>query len=137
MKKTPLIHIFVIFAFLINTFGPFPEAQAQLVTPLGGEFELPAPGVMVHLSPEFNPPMLKGIKVHPENPFRFEFILDRGDSPLKSKSSPNKNNMSSPNALIGDPQQEQLKTESTKLIKYFLSQFNHTRKRLLGKLKPI
>ena len=25
-------------------------------------FILPAPGVMVHLSPEFNPPILKGIK---------------------------------------------------------------------------
>ena len=44
------------------------------------EIRLPTPGVMVPLSPEFNPPILKGIKVHPENPFRFDFILDKGDS---------------------------------------------------------
>ena len=43
---------------------------------------LPVPGVMVHLSPPFDPPILKGIKVHPDNPFRFEFILDKGDSRL-------------------------------------------------------
>jgi len=58
--------------FLVNTFGPIPAAQAQ-------DFRLPAPGVMVRLSPTFNPPMLKGIKVHPDNPFRFDFILDKGD----------------------------------------------------------
>ena len=46
------------------------------------DIRLPAPGVMVHLSPEFNPPILKGIKVHPDNPFRFDFILDKGDSEL-------------------------------------------------------
>ena len=62
----------IIFAFLINTFGPFPIAQAQ-------EYHLPAPGVMVQLSPEYNPPILKGIKVHPNNPFQFDFILDQGD----------------------------------------------------------
>ena len=64
-----------IIAFLVNTFGPLPSAQAQ-------DFRLPAPGVMVHLSPEFNPPIFKGIKVHPDNPFRFDFILDKGDSQL-------------------------------------------------------
>jgi len=57
----------LIFAFLANTVGPIPLVQAD-------EFRLPAPGVMVHLSPEFNPPILKGIKVNPANPLRFDFI---------------------------------------------------------------
>jgi len=48
----------ILSAFLVNTFGAFPVAQAQ-------DFRLPAPGVMVYLSPEFNPPVLKGIKVPP------------------------------------------------------------------------
>ena len=52
--------------------GPLPQARAD-------DFRLPAPGVMVHLSPEFNPPILKGIKVHADNPFQFDFILDKGD----------------------------------------------------------
>ncbi|MEI7999056.1 MAG: hypothetical protein WCH62_06075, partial [Candidatus Omnitrophota bacterium] len=51
----------VLWAFMSTVTGPFP-AQAQ-------ELYLPSPGVMVHLSPEFNPPILKGIKVHTDNPF--------------------------------------------------------------------
>lgn len=65
----------LIFTFLVNTFGPI----CPIACSAEGEFYLPAPGVMVRLSPEFNPPILKGIKVHPNNPFRFDFILDQGD----------------------------------------------------------
>jgi len=83
----------LILAFFFNSLGPLPAARAD-------EFHLPLPGAMVHVSPEFNPPLLKGIKVHPDNPFQFEFILDQGDS---------------------FSQQEQLKTQATKLIKYFLA----------------
>src|SRR5580658_9895911 len=93
MRKTLSIHICILVSFLVNMLGPMPFAQAQ-------DFRLPAPGVMVHLSPPFNPPMLKGIKVHPDNPFLFDFILDKGDSELNN---------------------EQLKGESTKLVKYFLA----------------
>ena len=100
--------VFVIFAFLINTFGPMPVAQAQ-------DFRLPAPGVMVHLSPPLDPPILKGIKVHPENPFRFDFILDKGDSQLSNDA---------------------LKDESSKLIKYFLASLTIPEKDLWVNLSP-
>ncbi len=83
----------LIFAFLTKPFGVIPLTQAQ-------EFSLVAPGVMVHLSLAFNPPVLKGIKVHPDNPLRFDFILDKGDSHLSN---------------------DQLKDESSRLIKYFLA----------------
>ena len=68
----------ILFAFSITQIiFPFPSVvQAQMV------MDLPKPGTMVHLSPAFNPPVLKGIKVHPDNPFRFDFILDQGSSPL-------------------------------------------------------
>ena len=56
---------------------------------------------MVPLSPEFNPTILKGIKVHPDNPFRFDFILDKGDGQTPLMAS--------------------LQNESRKLIKYFLA----------------
>ena len=75
---------------------------------------MPAPGVRVSLSPEFNPPILKGIKVHPDNPLRFEFILDKGDS-----------------VPAGD-----LKQESTKLIKYFLASLTIPEKDLWVNLSP-
>ncbi len=103
-----IIYIGLVFVFLVNTFGPLPLAQAQ-------DFHLPAPGVMVHLSPTFNPPVLKGIKVHPDNPFRFDFILDKGDSELSNG---------------------QLKDESTKLIKYFLASLTIPEKDLWVNLSP-
>jgi hypothetical protein len=43
---------------------------------------MPKPGVMVYLSPEYTPAYLKGIVIHPENPFKFDFITYRGDKPL-------------------------------------------------------
>ncbi|MDO8801770.1 DnaJ domain-containing protein [Phenylobacterium sp.] len=107
MARTPL-SILIIVAFLVNTFGPLP-AQAQ-----GGVF-LPAPGVRVSLSPAFNPPVLKGLKVHPDNPFSFDFILDKGDSALGN---------------------DQLKEESSKLIKYFLASLTVPEKDLWVNLSP-
>jgi len=120
MKRPPLIHICLLIAFIFNSLGPFPIAQAD-------EFLLPAPGVMVPLSTPLNPPILKGLKVHPENPFLFDFILDQGDALSR---------MSSPNALIGDPHQEQLKQQATKLIKYFLASLTIPENDLWVNLSP-
>ncbi len=84
---------------------------------LGGQrgYVLPAPGEMVHLSPEFNPPILKGIKVYPDNPFRLDFILDKGNSSDSTK---------------------RLKSESTRLIKYFLASLTVPEKDLWVNLSP-
>ena len=117
MKRTPYAHIFIVIAFLINSLSPIPIAQAQ-------EFHLPTPGVMVHLSPDFNPPILKGIKVNPDNPFRFDFILDSGDSSSVIASGAKQS------------QQEQLKQEATKLIKYFLASLTIPEKDLWVNLSP-
>src|SRR5271165_1308114 len=107
MERTPFIHICILTAFLANCFGPLPVARAD-------EFHLPVPGVMVHLSPPLDPPILKGIKVHPDNPFRFDFILDKGDSS---------------NSL-------HLKQQATKLIKYFLASLTIPEKDLWVNLSP-
>lgn len=62
-----------LFAFILNTIVlPVQKAVAQ------ENFGLPALGVMVGLSPQFDLPVLKGIKVYPDNPFRFDFILGTG-----------------------------------------------------------
>ena len=58
----PGLSIIILIAFFANGLGIVPLATAD-------EFYLPAPGVMVHLSPPIEPPILKGIKVHPDNPF--------------------------------------------------------------------
>ncbi len=98
----------VLLAFIANAFGPIPVAPAD-------EFRLPAPGVMVHLSPPLDPPILKGIRVHPDNPFRFDFILDKGDSQLSNDA---------------------LKIESSNLIKYFLVSLTIPEKDLWVNLSP-
>ncbi len=85
---------------MVTSAGPMP-AQAQ-------EFVLPKPGVRVNLSPQFNPPVLKGLKVHPDDPFRFDFILDEGDS-------------LPPVGRAREGEQEQLKQNANRLIKYFLA----------------
>ncbi|MBF0490377.1 MAG: metallophosphoesterase [Candidatus Omnitrophica bacterium] len=92
MNRAPLFHILVLMSFIINMLGPVPLVQAQ-------ELNLPIPGVRVGLSPQFNAALLKGIKVHLDNPLKFDFIVDSGDSGLKN---------------------EELKEESNRLIKYFL-----------------
>jgi len=128
----------LIFAFLLNSLGPIPVK--------GAEFQLPAPGTMVHLSPKFNPPILKGIKVHPENPFKFEFILDQGDanqgtcSPGTTKRVPKqaaKQESAECESTPGkQPNALELKTESTKLIKYFLASLTIPEKDLWVNLSP-
>lgn len=107
----------LVFAFFVNSLGVLPLAQAQ-------EFVLPAPGVMVPLSHEFYPPILKGIKIHPENPFKFDFVLDLGDNRL----SPSGGDSSLANS--------QLKDESKRLIKYFLASLTIPEKDLWVNLSP-
>jgi hypothetical protein len=86
-----------VLAFVSNAIIPaYAQVGAQNAVPL----QLPYPGVRVNLSPEFEPVTLKGVKINPDNPFQFDFIIDRGDSILED---------------------EGLKNEGTKLIKYFLA----------------
>lgn len=61
---------------------------------------MPSPGVRVSMSAAFQPAELKGIKIYPDNPFRFDFILDQGDN---------------------FQEQASLKEESNRLIRYFLA----------------
>lgn len=100
--------ILILPIFIINFFSCSPSAAAE-------ELYLPVPGVRVPLSLPFDPPTLKGIKVHPDDPFRFDFILDKGDSQAGS---------------------DQLKEESTKLIKYFLASLTIPEKDLWVNLSP-
>jgi tRNA-dihydrouridine synthase/radical SAM superfamily enzyme YgiQ (UPF0313 family) len=70
---------------------------------------------MVALSETFQPPLLKGIKVYPQEPLRFDFILDKGD--------------------LNVPDQD-LKNESSRLIKYFLASLTVPEKDMWVNLSP-
>ncbi len=89
LKKT--FSFLILLAFIVNYWTV--PAYAQ-------EISLPAPGTMVHLSPQFTPALLKGIVIHPKDPFKFDFIINRGDKRLSEAEK---------------------KKEYTKLIKYFLA----------------
>jgi len=124
LNSKKVIVIGLVFAFLANSLGPMPFARAD-------EFYLPVPGKMVALSPAYSPAVLKGIKLDPKNPFRFHFFVDTGDSPTRGHVpegdvSPSRLPTNEPlkvKASQGNnqTQNEELRTEATKLIKYFLA----------------
>ena len=43
---------------------------------------LPQPGTMVHLSDHYEPALIRGMRVFADNPLRFDFIIDVGQSGL-------------------------------------------------------
>jgi hypothetical protein len=66
----------IVFAFLLTGLSPMPQARADIV------LDLPVPGAMISLSRAYVPVTLRGLRVHPDNPLLFDFILDSGDSGL-------------------------------------------------------
>ena len=72
---------FVLCAFLLNSgIASLPYAYAQEA------FNLPQPGNRVALSPAVTPPLLKGVKIDPDDPLRFDFILDKGNVPVSDEN---------------------------------------------------
>ncbi len=98
--------------FIVSFLSPV-RALAQSPAELG----LPIPGTMISLTENYVPMMVKGLRVHPENPILFDFIVDTGNSGLSNG-------------------QEQLKTESEKLIKYFLASLTIPEENLWVNLSP-
>ena len=106
-KKTTffkkVISSLILVPFVISMVSP---ASAQI---------LPAPGTMVGLTAGFQPPVLLGLKIHPENPLLFDFIIDQGESKLS---------------------QEDIKAETEKLVKYFLAALTIPDKEVWVNLSP-
>ena len=109
MNTGQLIHKFLasmlILAFLVSDVRVYAQ----------GVIQLPVPGTRLALSPLFAPSLLKGIKVYRNDPFRFDFILDKGDATATD---------------------EQVKIDSTRLIKYFLASLTVPEKDLWVNLSP-
>ncbi len=106
---TKLVLWVVLVAFFVTTVNPT-TARADLAF-------LPAPGTMVSLTPAYAPPLVRGIKVYKDNPFKFDFIVDAGDS----KYGPN------------DPA---FKESGKKLIAYFLASLTTPEKDMWVNLSP-
>jgi hypothetical protein len=95
--------------FFLTSLGPLPDAHAQTM------INLPAPGLMVSRSAPFQPSQLKGIQVNPDNPMRFEFLVDKGNSALSGQA---------------------FKDEVTRLTKYFLTSLTVPESDLWVNLSP-
>ncbi len=110
LKKT--VSSFLLFVFcLTSVAAPDGRVFGQTVA------VLPAPGMLVTPSPAYMPVMARGLKVHPENPLLFDFIVDVGDPGFVVEGS-------------------QFKAESEKLIKYFLASLTVPEKDLWVNLSP-
>ncbi len=77
---------------------------------------LPPTGAMITPSTEYSPPILRGIKILPDEPLKFEFIIDLGDEK--------------------DLTEEEIKAQADKLIKYFLAALAVPDKELWVNLSP-
>ena len=92
-----LVIAIVLVSFAVSSltrFFPQQEVEASIIT------RLPEPATLMQASQAFNPVSLAGIRIYPDNPFKFEFIVDEGDSKLTNK---------------------QLQKEASRLINYFLA----------------
>ncbi|MBU1524013.1 MAG: hypothetical protein KKG50_05065, partial [Candidatus Omnitrophica bacterium] len=108
------IVFFLIIAFLASSLviysnKPAPKAYASALS------YMPAPTKLINTSPKFSPPLLRGIKFHFDDPFKFDFIIEQGDA---------------------KPKEEELKQEASKLIKYFLSSLTIPEEDLWVNLSP-
>ena len=106
MKK--FLSLCVCLAFLLTSV--IPPAYAQTV------MHLPVPGTMVDVSAVHVPVLLRGMTVHPEDPFRFDFIVDSGYA-----------------KLAGQP----LKDETRRLVNYFLTSMTVPQNDLWVNLSPV
>ncbi|MBF0122140.1 MAG: UPF0489 family protein [Candidatus Omnitrophica bacterium] len=99
------------FMAVIFTATSLPVHAADLGAAMGNG--LSVPGTMVHFSDAYQPPVLAGIKVNAQEPFKFDFILDKGDF---EKIGVGRQRAAGLRFTSDD-----LKVESTRLIKYFLA----------------
>jgi hypothetical protein len=110
MSKKRTIWI-MICAFLVGTVAPYSTQAQPVIQSLG----LPAPGQVVALSGTYNPVLMHGIKIFPDDPFRFDFIINTGQEAMTD---------------------EVLRKEAQRLIKYFLTSLTVPEDELWVNLSP-
>ena len=98
------LSIFILMSFSLNSILPSAYAQVQ-----------PIPSGILQPSPSYNPVLVKGLTIHPDNPLEFDFIVDHGDTSVSA---------------------EKIQSESLKMIKYFLASLTVPEKEMWVNLSP-
>ncbi len=118
-RKTCLLYrilaAFICFTFIFSSIIPPQRAQAQVMPTSGTILNLPVPGTMVPATDAYQPPIIRGVALNPEDPLNLNFIIDRGDNRLEGKD---------------------LENESQKLIKYFLAALTVPEEEMWVNLSP-
>ncbi len=109
-RKALCAAVAVVFAF--GTILPPSPLYAQ---PLPQGVLLPAPGTLVTVSPAYNPALIEGITIYPDDPLKIDFLIDTGDDHLEG---------------------EALRQESEKLISYFLATLTVPEEEMWVNLSP-
>ncbi len=102
------------FAVVFLTITIIPQGYAQ-INSSQTILNLPILGTMVSATDAFVPSMIKGITIHPDNPLRFDFIIDQGENDLNKG---------------------ELQTQATQLVKYFLASLTVPEDELWVNLSP-
>lgn len=108
IKKCKLISFFLIFCFLFSNLYLPCNVSAQV------SVNLPSSNYL-SVTPAFMPTIIKGMTISPENPLKFDFIVDSGDEPLEGQA---------------------FEREAQKLIKYFLASITVPESDLWVNLSP-
>jgi hypothetical protein len=111
------------YATLLAIFG-FMSLNPGLASAHGVEAVLPPVGRRLACSEPFQPPVLQGMWLHPQDPFHFDFILNQGDGPV-SRAEPD-----------GALEQTGIRQQSRKLLKYFLAALTIPQDELWVNLSP-
>ena len=77
--------------------------------------DLPEPGTMLYVTPDFHPAIIRGVTIDADNPLQFDFLIDTGEQDLDGVD---------------------LQRESTRLIKYFLAALTVSEDKMWVNLSP-
>lgn len=113
LKKCLLTRILICFVNLSFSFSlclPATLVQAQTTV-----VPMPVPGSMVTPTHAYTPPLLRGVLIDPSEPFRFDFLIDTGNTMIEGQA---------------------LEEESVRLIKYFLASLTVPEQDLWVNLSP-
>ncbi|MBI4309392.1 MAG: hypothetical protein HY591_03575, partial [Candidatus Omnitrophica bacterium] len=105
-----VISVLVAAIFMVNTFASSVVYAGSLSV-----LNLPAPGAMLLTGPDFTPVLLKGVTIYPDDPLKFNFLIERGDARADRAT---------------------LKKEAQKMIKYFLATITTPENDLWVNLSP-
>ena len=103
MKNRENLSLFKYFILCLITVFVFTLLSTDLFRvkdSLASELGLPCPGQLLTATKDFNPVVLRGLKIDQEDPFKFDFIVDTGDTGLNA---------------------DNIKDSADKLIKYFMA----------------